>query len=385
MSNDLTNVIPKIIAQALLVARGNLVMPRLVSTDYGSAARQKGSVIDVPIAPEIAVTDVVPSENQTAAADVTPGLVQIPLDQWKEARFKMDDDDILQAESGTTPMCIISAATAIVSTINEFLLGLYLGVYSYGGTAGTTPFTGSPATSTDVTQARKRLNEMKAPAAMRRFVLDPAAGALALDLGIFQKANESADRMIVTEGVIGRKFGFDFYEDQQVPTHTAGTITTGLIAKASTAQAIGLKAIVCTTAASTGAVALKKGDIMLFAGDTQTYVLTADATEASAATDVTLNIEPALKVALSGSEAVTVKATHVVNLAFQRGAFAFASRPLSDIRGITGLMSKSMTDPVSGLSMRLEVTRQNKQTMWSLDALYGGGLVDPSLVTRVAG
>src|SRR5690606_27985853 len=114
-----------------------------------------------------------------------------------------------------------------------------------------------------------------------------------------------------------------------VPTHTAGTITTGLATKAATVQALGDKTIVCTTAAATGACALKKGDIITFAGDTQTYVLTDDATQSSAASDVTLNIEPGLKKALAGGEAVTVKASHVVNLGFHRDAFALAMRPLA--------------------------------------------------------
>ena len=192
---------------------------------------------------------------------------------------------------------------------------------------------------------------------------------------------------MITDGLLGRKLGFDWYQDQQVPTHTAGTITTGLIAKAATAVAAGLKTIVATTAASTGACALLEGDIILIAGDAQPYVLTADATEASASTDVTLNFEPGLRYALVGSEAVTVKATHVVNLAFQRGAFAFASRPLDDIGQDIGLVlaSETMTDPITGLSMRLEVTRQYKQTLWALDMLYGGKCIRPELATRLAG
>ncbi len=120
---------------------------------------------------------------------------------------------------------------------------------------------------------------------------------------------------------------------------------------------------------------MKKGDIITFAGDTQTYVVTADATQASAATDVTVNIEPGLKIALEGSEAVTVKATHTVNLAFHKEAIALATAPFE--KDFNPNPSVFMRDPVTGLVIRLEVVRQNKQTMWEFDVLYGTKLVRP--------
>jgi hypothetical protein len=251
----------------------------------------------------------------------------------------------------------------------------------YTGTAGTTPFASD---TTDATQARKILNNQLAPLDDRRFVFDADAEAEALNLRAFQDMSYSGSAMGLLEGKIERKLGMTWFMDQNVPTHTAGTITTGLIVKASTVHAIGTKAIVCTTAASTGACALLTGDIVTFAGDTQTYTLTANATEATASTDVTLNVEPGLAVATAGSEAVAVKATHVCNMAFHRDAFAFANRPLAE-QPFPGQIAQSATDSVSGLSLRLEVTRQHKQTRWAFDMLYGGILVRPALATRIAG
>lgn len=176
--------------------------------------------------------------------------------------------------------------------------------------------------------------------------------------------------------------------DQNVPTHTAGSITTGLICKAATAVAVGVTSLVATTAASTGACALVVGDIITFAGDAQTYVITEAATQASAATDVTIKFLPALKVAKTGSEAITVKASHVVNMAFHRDAIAFANRPLQQNASMInqlGSISMSDVDPVSGLTLRLEVTREHKRIRFSYDILYGGVLVRPELACRLAG
>jgi hypothetical protein len=186
--------------------------------------------------------------------------------------------------------------------------------------------------------------------------------------------------------VIGRKLGFDWMMDQQVPTHVSGTITTGLAAKAATAQPAGSTTITATTAASTGACALVIGDIITFAGDSQTYTVVAAATQASASSDVQISILPGKVVPLTGGEAITVKATHVVNLAFHRDAFGFASRPMGNT-SLTNNKDESfqVADPVSGLSMRLTYREEFHQTRLAFDVLWGVGVVRPELAVRIAG
>jgi hypothetical protein len=45
----------------------------------------------------------------------------------------------------------------------------------------------------------------------------------------------------------------------------------------------------------------------------------------------------------------------------------------------------SMTDPQTGITLRLEVSRQYKQVTWEFDILWGAKLVRPELATRIAG
>jgi hypothetical protein len=42
-------------------------------------------------------------------------------------------------------------------------------------------------------------------------------------------------------------------------------------------------------------------------------------------------------------------------------------------------------DEVSGLSLRLEVSRQYRQVQWSFDALYGAAVIRPQLGVWIAG
>jgi len=82
-----------------------------------------------------------------------------------------------------------------------------------------------------------------------------------------------------------------------------------------------------------------------------------------------------------------VEDTHVVNLAFHKDAFAYATRPLAASSMDMALGSRIVTiqDPVTGVVLRLEVSRQHKQVVWEFDILWGAKLVRPELAVRIAG
>lgn len=83
-------------------------------------------------------------------------------------------------------------------------------------------------------------------------------------------------------------------------------------------------------AKATNAASLKEGDILTIAGDGQTYVVTEAVSLAVGNTAV--KIYPGLARATTGSEAVTVSGSHVMNLAFHRDAIAFATPPADGFR-----------------------------------------------------
>jgi len=394
MANTLTAIMPKILAKALLVLRERAVMPRLVNGDYSNDAAVKGATIDVPVPTAVGTRDVTPSQVPPAGTNTTAGTVQIQLNNWKQNDpIYLTDKDVQEVEERhILPGQLGEAVRALANDVNADILQEYLGVYGSYGVTTTIPFN-STDTVKHATQSRKVLNKQNCPKDSRRMVLNFDAEAEALALAQFADAEKTLSAVVKIEGEIGRKYGFDIVADDACPTHTAGTITTGFITKAATTVVVGLKTLIGTTAASTGAIALKKGDILLIAGDTQQYVLTADATEASAATDEAIFFEPGLKVEVDGSEAITMVHSadglagvpYTVNLAFHRDAFAFATRSLNAGLPTGGQNILSMQDPVTGLVLRLEVSRQHKQTAWEFDILWGAKLVRPELACRIVG
>lgn len=381
--NTLTDIMPKILARALLVLREKTMMPRLVNGDYSSEAAEKGDTIDVPISAAVAVIDVTPSNTPPAGTALTPTKVQITLDNWKQNEpFFLTDNEMVQIDRSEhfLPMQIQEAVSALAIAVNNDIFAEYKGVYGYVGTAGITPF-GSGVGVLSATNAIATLNRQKCPKATRRAVVDFTCEAQMLALSEFRDVDKSGSNTVAVEGEIGRKYGIDWYSDDSVPTHTAGTAASATTNTAG--YAVGVKTI---TLASAGTGTILVGDIITFAGHTQTYAVTSG--DADVSGGGTISFYPGLKVALAASAiAITLKASHVVNLVFHREAFAFATRPLVSETQDLGLGHQilSFQDPDTGLVLRLEVSRQHKRTAWEFDILWGAKLVRPELACRIAG
>jgi len=386
MPNTLTLIIPKILAKGLLALRELCVLPRLVNADYSQDAAKFGATIDVPLPTSQTAGDVAPSNTPPAPANTAPQVVQIPLSNWKKTEFFLTDKDMKDIDRNQSfyPMQVSEAIRALANKVNGDIFAEYKGVYGYVGTAGTTPF----AAVTDATNLRKQLNKQRCPAGNRRAVLDFDAEANALALAAFSNFEQTGDMAVKIEGQIGRKYGIDWYADNVVPTHnstalSAGAATVNGAHAAGAGSTDGGRTGTVSIAKATNPSNLVKGDIITFAGDSQTYAVTADVTLAVGNT--TVGITPALQSAKAGGEAMTLKATHVVNLGFHRDAFAFANRPVADVEFKGGNEIMQMTDPATGISLALEVSRQYKQTVWEFSILYGVKLVRPELAVRLAG
>lgn len=378
MPNALENLVPRLLARGLLALREMAVMPRLVNLDYSLEGAQRGSTIDIPVSNQFQATNVAPNVTPSSAQDSTPTLVQIPLNQWKQVDFFLTDKQRLEIVENDSymPMNISEAVRALANSMDGYIHEQAVDVYGYIGTAGATPF----STIADVVNSRALLNKQLAPMNARRLVVNPDAEANLLQIPALSDLETTGDQAVKIEGVLGRKFGYDIVQSQNVRTHVAGTA--GSITVASTTAAGATSLDIIASVAGT----LRKGDIFSIAGNTQTYVVTSnDATYTSVKTAVA--IRPALVAIASSGADVAKRASHVVNLAFQREAFAFVNRPLAGVGNGSQLGSiiQQMTDPVTGLTMRMEVTRQYKQESMQLDVLFGAKTVRPQLAVRIAG
>lgn len=381
MSNTIDNVLPKLLAQGVMALRENAIMPRLVNRNLESMAAQKGNVINVPIPSALSASDVTPGVSHGSNVDFSPTQALVTLDFWKESKFQLSDSDMKSVMDGTIPMQASEAVKALGNAIDDYILGKHTGFYGIAGTPGTTPF----ATTINVAgDARKLLNKQLAPVTDRRGVLDPDAESNFLLTSNILQVDQRGDAGGIINGTIGRKLGVEWYMDQNIPTYTPGTgWASGFIAS-TVAGAVGDTTLNIINATASGTI--KVGDVFTLTADTdaQQYVVTANAT-ASATTAVAIEFYPALKTAVAtGATLVAVSVAYAANVVFHRDAMAWASRPLQDISG-QGNTIQSAVDPVTGVALRLELSRQYKQTTFSFDVLGGANVIRPELGVKVAG
>lgn len=379
MTNDLTEILDKILARGLLALRQQALMPILVTRDFEREAAEKGDVVNIPYSHAKVAQNVTPAPTFSSGQNTAFGNIQLPLDQWKHVDFYLNDKQRAEIDENAhfMPLTVAEAIKAIANVVDGHVHSKYPDVYGFVGAGGVVPF----STLNTVTDTRRTLNTQLAPMGPRYMLLDPDAEAQALLLDPLRDMDRTGIMKTPVDGELGRKMGFDWFMSQNVTSHTAGTlVTNGIVASTAAASASTMK-VKSSAAAGTMLV----GDVFTIAGQTQTYVVKANTGSiTSAAAGVAVRFDPPLQAAASANRKITLKASHTVNLAFHPGAFALATRPLKSTPGL-GSIIRSMTDPMTGISLRLELSRQYKQETFDIDILYGAICVRPELAVRIAG
>jgi hypothetical protein len=372
MSNNIAAVLPTILKYGALALREYAVMPRLVNSDYKNEVSQKGQIINVEIPSAKTAADVNPG-TPAGVGDVAPTTFPIPLTNWKEAGFVLSDKELAEMDANQVLSGEASEALkALVNAVDLSILANYKSLFQYTGTSGSVPNTVDA-----IIDGRKALNGPLnlAPSSPRAHVVNGTVEANYLKLALFtSKADSDTDAQI--SGALGKRFNFDIVYDQNMEnsamSFTKGTGTGYVLNGAHTA---GTK----TITAKTGSNNINVGDIITIvtAAGTQPYVATSQLTAPG-----TFTVYPGLRGAGSDSGTITViTTTGQQNLFFHRDCFSFASRPLDTPQGL-GVISATEVDPVSGISLRLEVSRPHKQTRWSWDILWGTACTRPELGAR---
>jgi len=378
MANTLTDLVPKILTEAAIIYRNNSITANLVNRGFDTEFRRKGDTINVPSFTAPSVQDITPGRgNENTPSNIVASNVSVTLDKWKEVKIQFTDLELKKIEDGRPSEALEKAIISLVDYVDaDILSNMAVKGYSTAGTAGAA--FSDPATLVD---ARTKMSAKNVPMRMRSAAINPTvAGAFIKDTNL-SDSSQFGGSEVLRDAVIGRLYGYDIVETNNLTDFVGGTLSNGT-SKAATvtgANAVGVNSIAMSDTTLTGTVV--EGDVFTIAGDTQEYVVTATATAATNA--ITVAFEPALQVATSGTEVVTFVVNYTAaGLAFQEDAYIFGSAPVQiDFTG--GNMVESFTDPVSGITFTYEVERVNKNTEHSLSILYGGEALKREGIVRL--
>ena len=216
--------VPEIWAQeTLMILEANMVIGRLVHTDFVDEVKDFGDVVNTRLpgkftAERKGVNDDVTIQNATATK------VAVTLDQHFHTSFLIRDGQESMSFNDLVKEYLRPAALSLAEAVDKVLLGqVYQFLDNAVGVLGT--FSSTDAL-TKVLAVREKMNVNLCPVAGRNMILAPGTETAFLSTDTFTEANKVGDDgEALREAAIGRKLGFDFFMSQFTPSPSvaAGT------------------------------------------------------------------------------------------------------------------------------------------------------------------
>jgi len=411
MANALLS--PKVYSNTFLkLLKNNVVMPKLVTTEFKDEFKKIGSTVYAKRVPEFTVRDGAVAQVQ----DVVEGEVAITIDKQKGIDVEFTSiEETLTVDALLKSKVMNSAASQLAQQIDSDLHAETKKFYNWVGTPGTLINSYS-----DLTVGMQRLDEMAVEMAGRNGVLHPAdawgvVGALS---SLTAQTKEATDAL--TKAKLPVLGNVDFYSTQNAGTVTTGTRSGGAVdganqnvTYASVKDGNWTQSLIVKTLGNT--LTVKAGEVFTLAGVNainprsksdlgylQQFTVITDATSAAGG-GATLTVSPPIitsgafqtvSAAPADSAAIvwmgdatatnTDATTYRYGTIFRPEAISLVSAKL--IMPYSGEADYS-TDPDTGLTVRYwrSSDSTNDTHLHRFDVIYGCKNIDPRRGTRVSG
>jgi len=302
-ANDTDAFIPEVWAQeSLMILEANMIAGVLVHRNFESEIASFGDVVNTRRPANFTGVRKVDADDVTVQ-DAEATNVPVRLDQHWHTSFLIKDGEESKSFKSLRETYLEPALASIAQAIDEVVL---MQMYRFIAAGNVVGKLGTAIGKSTVIAGREVLNNNKAPVTERRFIVCPNMEGDLLAVGDFTKANEVGDDgTALREGHLGRKFGFDFFMDQNSPTVAAGSTTT--------AGAVdGSAAVGATTIPMDGhSGVIAAGTWITIAGDMTPQKVTA---AVGGAAPTSLTISPGLKTAVVDNAVITFYSPGAINL-----------------------------------------------------------------------
>jgi len=370
MSNTLTNLIPDLYAAMDIVSREMVGFIPAVTLDASTARAALNQPVRSPVAPASFASDVVAGVTPPDDGDQNIGNEAIIINKSRRVpvRWNGEQSTGVSHGAGVDNLLVNQFAQAMRTLSNEIeddLAALYVRSSLAYGIAGTSPF----ATDlSDTANVLKILKDNGAPTSDLQLVMNTMAGAKLRSLGQVNKVNEAGESSLLRQGVLLDIHGLALRESAKVRSVSKGSGSGYLINNAA-GYGIGDTVIL----ADTGTGTILSGDIVMFAGDNNKYVVASELSGGAFSIAAS-----GLKQAIADNATITVGNSYSANMAFSRSAIALATRAPALPEG--GDMADDRTmiiDPVSGLAFEVALYRQYRQIQYEISIAWGAANFKP--------
>jgi hypothetical protein len=389
--------------EALRVLHQKLNFVGSITREYDdSFARQGakiGDTLKVRLPNQYVVRTGAPLGNNSTLNDTTETSVDLKVQTQKGVDLNFTSVDLTLALDDFSERILEPAMAVLAANIESDAMTMYKDVYNQVDNQG------QSATFAKVLQGRKILVDNLAPLNGRTCNLNTQDNVDLVDAlkGLFNDQTTISKQN--REGFMGRTAGFDFMENTLWPSHSRGAATGAY----TTSTLVGVLPLVATPATSitvaTGTGAAVKGDIFTIAnvfrvhpetkqstGILQQFAVAADYAGGAGAISITPAIVlsgpyqnvviPTTSATAALSFSGVISTNYGLSMAYQKGAFAFASADMVMPRGV----DFAAREAFDGVSMRIvrQYDINSDKFPCRLDVLYGFKTIRPQLACRLA-
>ena len=211
-----TFLTPDIIArEALMVLRNNAVFANLVYRDYPSEF--VAGIGDTITIRKPAKFEAKEFTSTITVQDATESSVAVVMDKHLDVSFSVTAKDMAMNIQDFSAQLLTPAMQAFADKIDGYIIGLVDAITNQATTASST----AGVTVSEIVDAREFLTKNAAPMTERRFVYGSGVEADLLKTDLFVNASAVGDEgTALREASLGRKFGMDFYVDQNMDAAT---------------------------------------------------------------------------------------------------------------------------------------------------------------------
>tara|TARA_R100000458_G_C8278525_1_gene254888 strand:+ start:8174 stop:9379 length:1206 start_codon:yes stop_codon:yes gene_type:complete len=328
------------------------------------------------------------------AAGVATETVAITLDQWKEVKFALTDKELAYSGTRLIDDHIRPAAYALADNIDTALVNLWADGGNAVAWGGSNPIT-------DITNARKAMFDAAVPMdGNLHMMLSGEMERQCLSNSAFSQWQGAGDTGVSTQlrGALGTKFGFQCFANQNAGGAASGENTyythgshadNALAVNNGSGYAKGATSIVVDSGTGSQTI-LENAPLKIRMDNGMDHYTTAASSLTLSSGAGTLVIADGLRHAVSDDAVITLLGTGAsknteTGLAFHKNAFALAMAPLPELGNELGAKVATVSDPVTGLSLRSRVyyVGNSSQVHVALDVLYGVKTLDPAMAVRM--
>jgi hypothetical protein len=345
---------------------GEYNLQNLISRNFEGQIANYGQKINVPLQVDFSDADAWAPGDSITATGITQTEAEVSLDKSYKKTINLTAKDL-----SLSPYDLISnygegMAKSLLLTLNKQIYIAALGSkYFIDASAGISEDfivnAGTMLSSNEVTQIG------------RKCVASPDVMGALKKVDAFMAVDTSGNQDIMKEGLITRRMGFDFYENNAISKYTPADVT-GACASATA----GASTIV-VTGFNDDTAPIRIGDKVTIESDSVIYTVTS--TILTTGDTTTIGIYPALGTTISASKVVTITPVQSA-LCFVPSAMALAARSYGALPEGVGV--RSAVSDHRGMPVRFSVWHDgNLGLQVQADILFGVKLVHPTRMVRV--